>query len=620
MKEEIIKKTGKPSLDKPWLKYYPKEVIDLELPKQTIYEYIYTPNQGNLNRTALNYFDKKITYRELFKKIDEIALALKAYGVKEGDIVSVAMPTTPESVYLFYAISKIGAISNMIDPRTSTDGIIDYINEVDSKLFFGVDKIFPKINGIKEKTNLDKIVLISPTDSLPVGMQLGSDAIDFFNAVKEVSNPKLIQKAKVKKECTSWNEFYDYHKTLDEKSIVIPSYQENKPAVIVHTGGTTGTPKGVMLTHDNLNCAAFQCAIAGYDFKKYHSWLDVMPLFIAYGVGNGLHLPLSLGMELILIPEFKPEKFDKLLNKYRPNHMTGVPTHYDYLLNSKLLKDADLSYMLSPTVGGDAMEVSLEENTNEWLRQRGCEYRVSKGYGMTEVNAAVCACISDDTNKVGSVGVPFSHTVISIFDSKTKKELGYNEWGEICITGPNTMLGYFNNQKETEHVLKKHDDGIIWVHSGDIGYMDEEGNLFVRDRTKRMIIRHDGFNNYPSKIENVIVKDSRVKACQVVGKPDEKHSQGKLPVAYIILNDENISSKEVSAITKDLKKACEKELPEYEQPSAFWYVDFFPQTSIGKIDYRALEAGNREDFINEKEQGKRLLKNKLLNKWLKRRS
>ncbi len=604
--------TGKSSIDKPWLKYYDEEVLKKELPEKTIYEYIFQNNKKFPNRTALNYFGKKITYGQMFENIDQTARAFRAHGVKEGAIVTVSMPTIPETIYVYYALSKIGAVANMVDPRTSKEGIEDYINEAKSKMLIIIDVAADKAKDVKEKTTVEEIVTVSPTDSLPLGIMLkkvSKDINSSFEDKKEeaIKSGKKEPKKKdiildyfkdMKKnqskfakssECISWPEFFKAGKKEDYKPY--PKYDKNKPLLIVHTGGTTGPSKGVVLSNFNVNAASFQCENAGYDFKREHTWLNIMPPFIAYGIGNGLHLPLACGMEVILIPQFDPKKFDELLLENRPNHMVGVPSHYGNIIHSKKMDAEDLSYIIAPTVGGDKMDESLEDETNEFLKKHNCDYKVVKGYGMTEVNAAVAACTSNETNKLGSVGIPFPKTTISIFDPKTGEELGYNEKGEVCITGPNTMLGYFNNEEETNKILRKHEDGLTWVHSGDVGYMDADGNLYIVDRLKRMIIRPDGFKIFPSLIEDVVIKHPLVEACKAVGIKDLNFSQGKLPKVHVVLKE---TSKETEEIEKEIFMLCEEELPEYYQPCEINFDESLPLTSIGKVDYMKLEKEDEE--------------------------
>lgn len=561
--------TGYPSIDKPWLKYYTEEAIIATLPECTIYEYLWESNKDYQSNVALNYFDRKITYGEVFENIDKATKSYSALGLKSGDIVTVCAVTIPETIYSFYGLNRLGVICNMVDPRTSAEGIREYIKEVNSKIVITIDVAYAKIVESIKGTAVEKIVVISPADSLPQPKKFLFKA---FKATK-IPNDNLHIK---------WNDLVVNGK--DNESVIV-TYQKNTPCVIVHTGGTTGIPKGVMLSNDNLNTSAFQAIKSGFDFQRNHTWLNIMPPFIAYGVGNGLHLPLIVGMEVILIPSFNPNEFADLLNKYHPNHMVGVPSHYGNIIHNPKMQNKDLSYIIAPTVGGDAMDISLEKETNEFLAKHNCSYPACKGYGMSEVAAGVSICSSHDVNKIGSVGIPLTHTTMAIFDITTGKELPYNQEGEICMTGPNTMVGYYNNETETNNVIKKHDDGLMWVHSGDIGYIDEDGFVFIKDRIKRVIIRHDGFKVFPSLIEKTVDTNDNVVSNCAVGVADTSHSQGKLPIVFAVLND----GANAETVKAELFELCKKELPEYVQPVDFVFIDKMPLTPIGKVDYRALE-------------------------------
>ncbi len=572
MKNEKI--TGYASIDKPWLKYYPKYIIERDIPKMTIYDYVLSSNNYYPDRIALNYFDNKISYGEMIEKIDITALALMQLGVKEGEIVTICLPTVPEFVYLFYAISKIGAIATMIDPRKSSEEMEEYTNSVKSKVFVVIDVAINKVKDLMKHTEVKKIISVSPSDSMPKKLKRLYKIKQGFSK----KYPNII----------SWNEFYKLG--IDRKGKVIkevyPKYEYNKPLVIVYTGGTTGKSKGVVLSNDNINATSYQTLTCGYHFERNHRWLNIMPPFIAYGIGNGLHLPLICGMEMILIPAFDPNKFDRLLKKYEPNHMTGVPTHYDSVVNSKVLKDESLNYIMSAIVGGDKLDETREEIINEYFFKHHCDFKISKGYGMSEVAAAVCAAGIDSENSIGSVGIPFHHITMAIFDPETNKELKYGEVGELCITGPNTMIGYYNNEEETNKLIREHKDGLKWVHSGDLAYIDSDGKIFIKGRMKEMIIRYDGFKVFPIAIEEVICTHELVNTCKVVGVKDAEHTQGELPKAFVVLKNDRCNKEEVK---KQLKKLCEEKLAEYLQPVDFIFKDSLPLTKIGKINFVKLK-------------------------------
>lgn len=631
---EVSKKILYASIDRPWNKFYSEEVMSSTLPSMTMYDYICQNAFENLNRPALNYFDNVISYSEFFDNVEITAATLIDYGVKKGDIVTLITPTIPESIYLLYAINKIGAISNCVDPRTSKEGIECYVGEAKSDLVFVIDVASPKVRNLKNKYGVKTIVNISPTESMTTKAQLQQLKLMYKKAMEESlsgntklysskvscmvsSFKKVITDLQASKktfgysdECLQWSEF------IGKKVEFIKPYQSlygegDAPAVIVHTGGTTGMPKGVLLSNNNLNSAAFDCINAGYDFKKEHNWLNIMPLFIAYGCGNGLHLPLVCKMEVIVIPAFEAEMMPDLLNKYHPNHMVGVPSHYGTIIKSDKLKNEDLSYVIAPTVGGDSMSLDLERETNEFLESHNCPYKVVKGYGMTEVTAAVCACTSNETNELGSVGIPFPHSVISIFDPDTLEELSLTSdfddkhIGEVCVTGPNVMLKYYNNDEETAKIMKKHSDGRIWIHSGDLGYMNENGELFIIGRMKDMIIRHDGFKIFPNFIENVVKQDPAVLECKAVGVKDTSFSQGELPYVYIVLKDDALSDgQSIDSIEERISLLCQLQIQEYSLPTGFEFIDKFPQTNIGKINVTLLkEKANLNNSV------KKLVKN-----------
>lgn len=541
------------------------------MPECTIYKYLWQNNKDHLNDTALNYFDRKITYGEMFVNIKKAAKAFSALGVKEGDIVVMTTVTTPETIYAFYGLNRLGAISNMVDPRTSEEGIRDYIKEVDAKFVLTIDVALPKIRKAIVGTGVKEVIVVSPADSLS---QPKKTAFLLSNKIKG-ETPKLF------KRCIRWKDFIEQGK--NEKP-VYSHYKKDSCCVIVHTGGTTGTPKGVMLSNDNLNALVLQSILTEIDMQPIHTWLDIMPPFIAYGIGMGICLPLVIGMENILIPSFKAEEFDKLLLKHKANHMVFVPSYWGTIINSKRLINKDLSFIIAPTVGGDRLEIALEQQANSFLHAHNCTYNVTKGYGMTEVCAGVTGTLGTN-NEIGSVGVPFVKTTVSIFDTESGEELKYSEIGEVCISGPNIMIGYYGNSEETAEVIKTHSDGTRWVHSGDLGYINENGSLFILGRKKRMIIRYDGFKVFPSQIEKTITKDNSVVSCCVVGVDDKDQSQGKLPIVYAVL----AGNANKSTVKAELRKLCESELPEYAQPVDFRFIDSIPLTPIGKVDYRALE-------------------------------
>ena len=561
--------TGYPSIDKPWLKYYSEEAISAPLPECTIYEYMKKQNQNNLNNVAINYFDKKISYMELFDNIQKVASAFTELGVKSGDIVVITTITTPETVYILYALNYIGAVPNMVDPRTSVDGIKEYIHEVDARFIIALELVYPKVEKAIKGTKVEKIIVVSPSDSLSI--------------IKRTMYRIKNRPEKLSDMCVRWSTFIDSGKNT--KSIQY-EYKKDTCCVIVHTGGTTGFPKGVMLSNDNLNAAAHQSINSPIMMTKQDKFLNILPPFVAYGMVLGIHTAISAGWHSIIIPKFEVNEFDKLLIKHRPAGIMGIPTYFEKLMDSPLLCKVDLSFLKVVLVGGDRTSAEFENEVNNFFEAHGCKGHLSKGYSMTEASST--ATISFEVaNKVGFNGVPLQKTIISAFDTETGDELPYGVEGELCINTPTMMLGYYGKQDETSEVLKKHADESIWIHTGDIGYVDEDGFVNVCGRVKRLIIRSDGFKVFPAHIENVVLQHKEIKNCCVVGVCDKQHMQGQLPVVFAVCNEK--IEEEKAQIIAELKEICNNELPEYAQPMQFYLLEELPLTSIGKINYRELE-------------------------------
>ncbi len=561
----------KPSVIKPWLKYYDKDAIAEELPKRTLFDYLFQNNKNHLNDIALKYFDNDISFGELFDNIRKTARAYLALGVKKGDIVTICSITTPEIVYSFYAMDLIGAVPNMIDPRTSVEGIREYIEEVGSKYICVLDVAYPKIRDAVIGTDVKKVVVASAADSLR----------PLQRAVYRLTNRDT---NKYSQNCIKWEQFVEGGTGIKLKPV---PYSPGHCAAIVHTGGTTGSPKGVMLSDDAFNSLAFMYGKAKIDFKRQQKFLNVMPPFIAYGFSCGIHMPLSLGVTSIIIPDLDPKKLASLILKYKPAHMSGVPLHYQVLTNDKRMKRADLSCLVNSGSGGDSINIGTEEEVNRFLMSHGSKYALAKGYGMTELCSSTCTCMGE-LNKPGSVGIPLIKNTISAFEPGTDKELDIGVKGEICITGPTMMLGYYGKPEETDNVLRRHSDGKVWVHTGDFGYIDEDGFVFIDTRIKRMIIRHDGFKIFPSHIENIISTHPAVETCSVVATPNKEQLRGYLPYVHIVLKKN--TQKSQKQIKSEIITLCREKLPEYMQPAGYKFCESLSYTPVGKVDYRKLEA------------------------------
>ena len=556
---------------KPWLKYYAQKYIDQTLPTLSAFDYVCHRNRNHLNDTALDYYGRKFTYADLIVNVKKTAAALRGVGVKKGDIVTVVSVMTPEVIALFYAADMVGATLNLVDPRYSVEGIHEYIEEVDSHLLVCLNVVYERCRQAAKRTNVEKVIVLSPADSLPPVMAVGY----------KLTTP---DKNKYASNVIRWKQFI---KGGEGQSTAAEPYDPDHACVVVHTGGTTGSPKGVMLTDDCFNGIALQFQAYPKLFHRGQKLMNVMPPFIAYGFACGIHLPLVLGFTVIIIPNLDPAKLGSLVLKHKPEHMFGVPTHYQQLAADPKLRDKDLSFIINYAAGGDSLSRGAEQTVNDFLAAHGARYPIAKGYGMTEVSSAATVAAGLD-NKPGSVGIPMVNTIIAAFEPGTDQELPIGQRGELCISGPCLMKGYYNKPEETAILLRRHPDGRVWAHTGDMGYLDEDGFVFLDSRIKRMIIRHDGFKVFPSMIENVVSRHPAVHQCSVVGCTDKDHVQGRLPFVYIVLKADTTAKKK--QVIRELERMCAEELPEYVQPVAYKFISSMPMTPVGKVDYRQLEA------------------------------
>ncbi|MBR5329466.1 MAG: acyl--CoA ligase [Firmicutes bacterium] len=562
----------KPSELRPWLKYFPESSRHAEMPYRTVYRALCEMVAEHPNKKAIYYYGTSITYGELLNKVDGLANAYYAMGVRPGDMVSVLSPTIPESVLSLYAINKIGGVPNFIDPRMDTERIYDAIEGVHSKLLVTLDLPWPKVAKILDRLTVEKIIVFSANDSLTGIPKL----VRRFTA----KGPKVPYGGKIMR----WT---DLLKKQKDAAAPEHPYEEGSVAGITYTGGTTGHPKGVMITNDGLNTMADSFALSGVDKGENDRFLGIMPIFASYGIGCGVHMPFRLGMELVIIPKFTPDKLGELIHKYRPNHMMGVPAFYEQIMHSKALWDFDLDFLLTTGCGGDTMNPGLEARFNKFLKEHNGKYKLSQGYGMSEMSGAATCCFSD-IYKDSSSGIPLLASIVGIFDPETGEELGFNQEGEICMRGRNMMKGYFNNPEETENIMQKHSDGNLWVHSGDIGYIDEDGFIFIKGRIKQIIIKFDGHKVFPVSIEGVMNRHKAVGHCAVVGIPDLDHAQGEVPLGIIELKSTLEGEIDREAIRREIMITCNETLEERGKPVDMVFVDEIPRTGLNKNDYRKL--------------------------------
>lgn len=575
-------KTHKPSEEKIWRKYYTLyEGVNTNC-EQTAYQYIKTSFTERLDRNAFYYYGAKITFPTVFAEIDRFADAFAGMGVKKGEHVIVVMANTPESAYIFYALNKIGAITVFVDPRMTEDRITHFVNISKSKVLITLDIAYPKALQAIEQFNIEHVIVTTASRSLPLlkkalyKLKAKTPKIEFNERVMHVNG---------------WLKKYG-----DKVKATEVEYEKGSIAAVVQTGGTTGTPKGVMLTNLGVNSVARDLAHVTVFRNKVDRFLNIIPVFSSYGLAVGLHTPMSVKAEEILIPTFKPEDFPKLINQHKPNGVIAVPAFYDLWLNSPELANADMSYMYVAIAGGDKMTPEMEEQLTKFLNDRGGHYHVAQGYGMSEVSSVVSFSF-ENVNCKGSGGVPLYNASIGAFKPGTDEELGYNEEGEICMAGDTLMAGYLGMPEETDEVLRMHSDGKLWVHSGDVGYIDENGFVHVMSRIKHMITRFDGHKVFPIQIENAVYHIPDVETCAVIACKDQSHAIGHHPLIVIKRNPGEASEEE---IRKSILDYCHENVEERAQPCDVIFVDDMPLTGFGKIDIKVLEQKyGKHDYLKE---------------------
>ena len=551
-----------------WDKYYTKEEKNYKFPDISMYDLLKKNNYNREKKIAINYFDNKMTFATFFNEIEKVAKAFSSIGVKEEDVVTLIMPNTPECVIAVLALNKIGAIANMVHPLSAEEEIKFFINDTNSKVILTIDICAEKIMNIIEQTEVYKVIITSASDSMPFLLGLGYEILEGWKIPRPKSDGFYM----------SYKEFIrNGFNTVQQE---IKKYGKDQRAVIMHSGGTTGTPKSIVLTNGNFTSLALQ---SGMKFRfESEIVLGILPTFHAFGLGVTIYGPLAMGFEVVLIPKFNIKEFPKMLSKYKPTIIPGVPTLFEAMLKAKKMNKNNISQIKFLISGGDDLSDALADDIVSFLRKNGSFGKLEKGYGLTESCAAVIATL-DVEDKHSNIGIPFPGNDVCFVKPNTIEEVEVGEEGEICISGPTIMEGYLNNEEENKTTLQLHDDGKIWLHTGDLGKVDENGIIHYIQRLKRMIIS-SGFNVYPAQIEKVLKTDSRIDNCVVVGQPHPYKVE--VPVAYIVLKKD---VKKDSKLKKELKALCVKNLARHSIPSKFEFKDELPKTLIGKIDFKSLQ-------------------------------
>ena len=536
------------------------------------------------NQIAFDFMGRSTTYQRLADEVRKCAKSLKTIGVRAGDRVTIAMPNCPQAIYMFYAVNLVGGVANMIHPLSAEKEIEFYLNESQSVTAVTLDQFYGKFENIRQNTRVVNIVIASVKDELSKPIKAGY----------MLTEGRKIQKIPADAPIIRWNEFMRMSRHCFYNYEV--KRQSDDPAVILYSGGTTGKTKGIVLTNKNFNALGQQVVAANPMFRLGDKMLAAMPLFHGFGLGVCIHTMLSQGGRCILVPRFTAKSYAKLITKYKCNFIAGVPTLYEALLRLPAMEGADLSCLKGVFSGGDSLSVELKKKFDRFLYDHNCIIQVREGYGMTETVTA-CCLTPPHMFKQGSIGLPFPDTYIKIVEPGTDRELPYGEEGEILLAGPTVMKEYMNHPEETAETLRKHEDGLTWVYSGDLGMMDSEGFIYFRGRAKRMIIS-SGYNIYPRQIENILDAHEKVQMSCIIGVPDAYKMQ-KVK-AFVKLTPGIPSNEETK---NELLDYCRKHIAKYAMPYDIEFKEDMPKTLVGKVAYRELE----EEELEKREKEEKVL-------------
>ena len=579
MNRQTSEQTGFPSIDKPWRQYYTEKELNIrEIPSGTMYDFLFECNKDNLQGYAIEYYGTTITYKELFNRIDACCRSLSSIGLRQGDTVTMQCITTPQVVILLYALNKMGVCISMLYPNLEANDVVASLEKTHSKLFIVIDKIFENYEEYIEETFDIPVLLLNVTDGM------GTMA-KFFASRKA----RYIKKNK-HIHSINWNTFTNN---------VATDYTENHngllPAFLVPTGGTTGTPKEVVLSSSNINCIceAYLYTSLTNDWKKGYSSLLLLPPFIAFGISSGIHLPMCFGAKLIISIDVSPAAVSKLFLKYKPNHSAAGTVQIEKMISDLTNKRINLESLKILVVGGEAIKETTESNINSFLLRNGCAYKALKGYGMTEIGGAATSTLIN-ADAVGSVGVPNVLCNLKIIDPEKGTELSYGQQGEICLSTQSIMIEYYDNPKETNEIIEEI-EGARWIHTGDIGFISKDGLLTITDRIKRIVVIKEGIvyhKVYPNLLEDYLLQNTDVKEIAIVARNNA--DTGNELVAYYTIQDvvEESLIKQLQRVSEGMKS--------YERPKEFIKIDEMPRTLIGKVNYKELERMATKQIRNER--------------------
>ena len=546
--------------EKKWLQYYGEMPEKLEYHQGSIYDMLYDAIRAYPKALAMEYFDVELTYRDLSERIEAVAQALLGLDVVPNESVTICMPNMPEAIFLIYAINKIGAVCNVIHPLSDHSDIVNAVESTNSSLVFTTDVSALKVEGVKAR-----VVVCEVSNSMK----------PLLRTAYNLKNRKQI---KYPAEFIRWKDFLNMGVAYGP----IVKRTKDDPAVIIYSGGTTGKSKGIVLSNLCFNSLATQCYAVCKEARAGNSILSALPIFHGFGLCVSIHVPLTLGLKCILLPKISVGDLNNTIKKKKPNLLPAIPTMLKAMTNNPPLGPDSLSSVKVILSGGDYLSDDVREKVLEYFKDCGSDAHIQVGYGLSEATAFIAAT-ADTIEETDNLGRPNPDNIIKICDPETNEELPAGTVGEICVNAPTVMMGYLNEPEETANALRQHKDGVTWLHTGDLGFVDEGGVLHFTSRLKRMIISN-GYNIYPTELENIINKCRYVASSVVVGVKDKVRQEA--PKAVIVLKK---GVQRTAEVEKEIADFCKQHIAKNAQPTEIEFTDALPTTKIGKVNYREFE-------------------------------
>jgi len=564
---------------KPWLRFYEHVPQTIDYPRVTMYEAVRQSANRCLDSIAYDFLDYTSTYRQFINEIDKCADALASIGLKKGERITISMPTSPQGIICFYAANKLGAVSSMIHPLSTTNEIEFYLNVAKSRFVLTLDAFYSKFKDLKKTTPLETLILARIPDYLRPLKRIG------FNLTKGRKITKVPQDSMVKWWADLMSGSYPHapQAPMDTDEL----------AVILYSGGTTGVPKGIMLSNMNFISEGMQVSEWG-KLSDADSILAILPIFHGFGLGVCVNACFMGGGKSILVPQFTPETVAQIISSKKPSFVIGVPTLFDALSRHPKMHKTNLSCLRATFSGADSLPRTVKERFEGMVKKQGGNVQLLEGYGLTEAVTAIMA-MPIGHYREGSIGLPFPDMLAKIVRLDTTEEVPCGEEGEICISGPAVMMGYLDQPEETAETLKRHSDGKIWLHTGDIGTMDEDGFFYFKLRQKRMI-KSSGMNVYPAQVEDILYRHPEVREACIIGVPDQ--AQVQLVKGIVVLKNPAKASPQMEKILIDY---CREHLIKWSCPRTIEFRDSLPKTLVGKIAFNKLEE---EEIAKLKAAGK----------------